>query len=158
MLAGAWTLPVATLADQQEAAQQRADAAAAPTGGRVSARVRVRHLATPDKTPDLQVVITGERDGLHYRACVACSGSAVLCCGLPSRRPVSASRKQPFNAHLSTPPDNSVRTAIARSHARTFAGWEPAADSKLLLQICSGQELRTSLVELLIERLPHYDL
>lgn len=155
MLAGAWTRPVATLVDQQEAAQQRADAAAAPTGGRVSARVRVRHLATPDKTPDLQVVITGERDGLDCRACVACSGSAVLCCGLPSRRPVSASRKQPFNAHLATPP-GTVCGLPSRSRTRLQVG-EQEADSKLLLQIYSGQELHTPLVELLIERLPHYD-
>lgn len=39
--------------------QEQRDGNAQPAGGRIAARIRVKHLATPDKTPDLSVVITG---------------------------------------------------------------------------------------------------
>lgn len=42
--------------------RQQQEGSSHPTGGYITARVCVKHLATPGKTPDLSVVIKGAPD------------------------------------------------------------------------------------------------
>lgn len=61
-LQGQPPLAAAAAASDGGQGQEQRDGGAPPTGGRIAARIRVKHLMTPGKTPDLSVVITGVND------------------------------------------------------------------------------------------------
>ena len=125
--------------EQERAAEEaaRQQAPAAPTGGRIGARVRMKNLMSPGKMPDLSVIITGARCTLHTSQ----PRSPVSSTSLQTRVLCKAAQRHASGHSL----------ICAWCRCRRNSGQCSALSGASLALGAAGQELHAPLVERLIE-------